>query len=170
MKNHSAQTFQCWIPFIGCIIVFMGICGCVQHISTSADNYSPGSSSIEMHMQTPMVTLSVQPEMTSSSAVPPANPVPPGTGSLTIWCPPSACSVYIDRMYVGDTPPGWGSFTTSVKSGYHTVKITKIGYEDYTQDVYISDGRSQTITANLSEKSFPYYTINPTLTRTEPDY
>jgi hypothetical protein len=73
-------------------------------------------------------------------------------------------------MYVGDTPPGWGSFTTSVKSGYHTVKITKIGYEDYTQDVYISDGRSQTITANLSEKSFPYYTINPTLTRTEPDY
>ena len=170
MKNHAAQTFQCWIAFIGCIIVFMGICGCVQHRATSADNYSPGSSSTGTHVQTALVTLSVQPVMTFSSAVQPANPVSPGTGSLTVWCPPSACSVYIDRMYVGDTPPTWGSFTLSVKSGYHTVKITKIGYDDYTQEVYISDGRSETITANLSEKSYPYYTINPALMRTGPDY
>ena len=170
MKNHAARTFQFWIPFIGCIIVFMGICGCVQNTSTSAKNYSPGSSPIETPMQSPLVTQSVQPLMTSSSAVQPASPVPPGTGSLTIWCPPSACSVYINGMYVGDTPPGWGSLTTSGKSGYHTVKITKIGYDDYTQDVYISDGQSETITANLSEKSYPYYTIHPTLMRTEPDY
>ena len=86
----------------------------------------------------------------------------PGTGSLVIWSSPPACSVYIDGMYAGDTPTGPDSFTTPVKSGPHIVKITKIGYEDYTQNVVISGGGPDTITATLSEKPFPYYTLHPT--------
>jgi hypothetical protein len=70
-------------------------------------------------------------------------------------------------MYVGDTPTGRDSFTTSTESGPHIVKITKIGYEDYTQNVFISRGRSEIVTATLSEKTFPYYTLNPTSTFTE---
>jgi hypothetical protein len=89
-------------------------------------------------------------------------------GSLTIWSLPPACSVYIDGMYAGDTPIGQESFTKSVKSGPHTVKITKIGYEDYTQNVYVSVGKAEIVTATLSEKPFPYYTLNPTSTFTEP--
>jgi hypothetical protein len=73
-------------------------------------------------------------------------------------------------MYVGDTPTGQDSFTTSIQSGPHLVKITKIGYEDYTQNVVISGGRSDTITATLSEKAFPYYTLHPTSTVTESIY
>jgi hypothetical protein len=71
-------------------------------------------------------------------------------------------------MYVGDTPTWRERFTKSVKSGPHTVKITKIGYEDYTQNVYVSVGQLEIVTATLSEKSFPYYTLNPTSIRTEP--
>jgi hypothetical protein len=92
------------------------------------------------------------------------------TGSLVIWSSPPACSVYIDGMYVGDTPTGQDSFTTSIQSGPHIVTITKIGYEDYTQNVVISGGRSDTITATLEEKTFPYYTLHPTSTFTESIY
>jgi hypothetical protein len=71
-------------------------------------------------------------------------------------------------MYAGDTSTGRESFTKSLQSGPHTVKITKIGYEDYTQDVYVPAGKSVIITAALPEKPFPYYTLNPTSTVTEP--
>jgi len=70
-------------------------------------------------------------------------------------------------MYFGDTPTGRESFTKSLKSGPHIVKITKIGYEDYTQNVYVSVGKSMIVTAALPEKTFPYYTLNPTSTVTE---
>jgi hypothetical protein len=73
-------------------------------------------------------------------------------------------------MYAGDTPPGRESFTKSITSGPHTVKITKIGYGDYTQDVYVSVGKSVIVTAALSEKTFPYYTLHPTSTFTESLY
>ena len=73
-------------------------------------------------------------------------------------------------MYFGDTPTGQDSFTTSIQSGPHAVKITKIGYEEYTQSVFISAGRSDTITVTLSEKTYPYYTLHPTSTFTESMY
>jgi hypothetical protein len=73
-------------------------------------------------------------------------------------------------MYVGDTPTRRDSLTISLESGPHTVKITKIGYEDYTQNVFISGGKSEIVTADLSEKTFPYYTLNPTSTFTENFY
>jgi hypothetical protein len=64
-------------------------------------------------------------------------------------------------MYVGDTPTGRESFTKTIQNGPHIVKITKIGYEEYTQNVYVSVGKSGIVTAVLSEKTFPYYTLNP---------
>jgi len=70
-------------------------------------------------------------------------------------------------MYAGDTPVGRESLTALIKNGPHTVKITKIGYEDYMQNVYVSVGKSSIVTATLSEKTFPYYTLDPTLTVTE---
>jgi hypothetical protein len=73
-------------------------------------------------------------------------------------------------MYAGDTPTGRESFILAVKSGPHTVKITKIGYDDFTQNVYVFVGQREIITATLSEKSFPYYTLHPTSAFTEPNY
>jgi len=70
-------------------------------------------------------------------------------------------------MYAGDTPAGRESLTALITNGPHTVKITKIGYEDYMQNVYVSVAKSSIVTATLSEKTFPYYTLDPTSTVTE---
>jgi hypothetical protein len=120
-----------------------------------------------MPAQRPGVTLAATIHTSPFSTETSTGTTTQSTGSLTIWSSPPACSVYIDGMYVGDTPAGRESFTKSIKSGPHTVKITKIGYEDYTQNVYVSVGKSEIVTAVLSEKTFPYYTLNPTSTFTE---
>ena len=140
----------------------------MNNSSTSEGTIPPPSTSMVIPTQTSIAT----PAVTSGKTpfLPETSPgtSTQGTGSLIIWSSPSACSVYIDGMYVGDTPVGKESFTKSLKSGPHTVKITKIGYEDYTQNVYVSVGKPEIVTATLSEKSFPYYTLNPTSTFTEP--
>jgi hypothetical protein len=168
MKNHSFNKLNSWMILTGLIIFFMCCCGCVKYSSTSEGNIPLTSTTHAMPIQTPIVTSTVTPGITPFFTETSTGTSTQSTGSLTIWSSPSACSVYIDGMYVGDTPTWRESFTKSVKSGPHTVKITKIGYEDYTQNVYVSVGQLEIVTATLSEKSFPYYTLNPTSTRTEP--
>jgi hypothetical protein len=70
-------------------------------------------------------------------------------------------------MYAGDTPAVRDSFTKIVRTGPHTLKITKIGYEDYLQNISVSAGESLVVTATLSEKTFPYYSLHPTSPFTE---
>ncbi|UXM84176.1 protein kinase domain-containing protein [Methanococcus aeolicus] len=68
----------------------------------------------------------------------------PKFGYLTIYTS-SGAKVYIDDKYVGYPPIR----QYELYEGQHTVKITKDGYNDYTEDVYISAGGSKTIKANL---------------------
>jgi hypothetical protein len=168
MKNHLFGKLNSWIILTGFVIFFMCCCGCLNDSSASGGTVPPLSTSMVMPTQTSIVMPAV-----TSGKTPFLPETSPGTstqsmGSLIIWSSPPACSVYIDGMYVGDTPLGQESFTKSVKSGPHTVKITKIGYADYTQNVYVSAGKAEIVTATLSEKPFPYYTLNPTSTFTEP--
>ena len=168
MKSDAINSFIFRMILAGIIIFFISCSGCVRY-STPSEIATPPPTIIsrEMPAQTQYVTTTVTifisplPTETSSGAS------TQNTGSLTIWSSPSACSVYIDGMYVGDTPAGRESFTKLIKNGPHTVKITKIGYEDYMQNVYVSVGKSLIVTANLSEKTFPYYTLNPPSTFTE---
>jgi hypothetical protein len=168
MKSDSINSFILRMIPVGIIIIFISCSGCVQYTSPSEIATPPpiitsreipaqtqGMTSTPTLFLSPLTTETSQEESTQS------------TGSLTIWSSPSACSVYIDGMYVGDTPAGRESFTKLLKNGPHTVKITKIGYEDYLQNVYVSAGKSLIVTATLSEKTFPYYTLNPTSTFTE---
>ncbi len=168
MKRHSFPSLISWAILAVLILFFTSCSGCIQYLSPTERDTQPPNTLRGMHDQTP--------GMTSALAIP-VSPLSPetttgaparSTGSLTIWSSPPACSVYIDGMYVGDTPTGRESFTKSVKNGPHTVKITKIGYEDYTQNVYVSIGESVIVTAALPEKSYPYYTLNPTSAFTEP--
>gem|GEM_PF-1772949 len=168
MKRHSFHSFISWMILAGLIIFFTGCSGCIHSSSPPGPAIEPTGTVRGMPDQapgvTPAATTPISPFLTETS---------PGastrsTGSLTIWSTPPACSVYIDGMYAGDTPPGRESFTQSITSGPHTVKITKIGYEDYTQDVIIPLGKSVIVTAALPEKTFPDYTLNPTSTVTEP--
>jgi hypothetical protein len=154
----------------GLIIFFTCCSGCTHPASPSEGAPLPTSTLQGMPDQTPGVTFEatvpVSPFLPETSTATSAM----STGSLTIWSSPPACSVYIDGMYVGDTPAVRESFTKSIKSGPHTVKITKIGYGDYLQTVYVTGGKSEIVTAVLPEKPFPYYTLNPTSTGTESFY
>ena len=167
MKSDSTKAFIFWMILAGIIIFFISCSGCLQYSSVSEIAASPTRTVPEMPAQTqgmtPTATIFISP--LSTKTMPEASAQ--STGSLTIWSSPPACSVYIDGMYVGDTPPDGDSITKLVKNGPHTVKITKIGYGDYQQNVYVSVGQSLIITAALSEKPFPYYTLNRTSTFTE---
>jgi len=167
MKSYSFHSLISQIILTGLIIFFISCSGCIQYSSPTEIATQPTSTLQGIPAQTPGVTsaatLPISPFSTETSK----GTLSQSTGSLIIWSSPPACSVYIDGMYIGDTPTGRESFTKSIKSGPHIVKITKIGYEDYTQNVYVSVGKSDIVTAVLSEKTFPYYTLNPTSTFTE---
>ena len=170
MKSYSFHSLISPMILAGLIIFFTSCSGCIHYSLPTEIAKQPTSTQRGMPAQTQgvtsAVTLPVSPFSTETS---PAT-LSQSTGSLTIWSSPPACSVYIDGMYVGDTPTGGENFTKSIKIGPHIVKITKIGYEDYTQNVYVSVGKSVIVTASLSEKTFPYFTLNPTSTFTESFY
>jgi hypothetical protein len=65
----------------------------------------------------------------------------------------------LQLIHNGFAPP---SARRAGESSPHIVTITKIGYEDYTQNVFVTAGSSEMVTATLPEKTFPYYTLNPT--------
>ncbi|WP_232156308.1 protein kinase domain-containing protein [Methanocaldococcus infernus] len=67
----------------------------------------------------------------------------PKFGYLTIHSTEGA-NVYIDGKYVGHPP-----IHIKLDSGYHTIKITKKGFKDYTKKIYISSGEIKTIDAKL---------------------
>ncbi len=162
MKWYSFHSFIFPVILTGFIIFFTCCSGCINDSSPTGPAAPPTNPLPQIPRTDTRCDTGSDP---ASLPLPPGNlprMVPQGTGSLVIWSSPPACSVYIDGMYAGDTPTGPDSFTTPVKSGPHIVKITKIGYEDYTQNVVISGGGSDTITATLSEKPFPYYTLHPT--------
>ncbi len=170
MKWYSVHPFIFPVILTGLLLFFVCCSGCIDS-SSPQEPATPSTSTVpHIPVQTPGVT---------PAATPPLSPLPPetspgtlphSTGSLSIWSSPPACSVYIDGMYFGDTPTGHDSFTTSLQSGPHFVKISKIGYEDYTQNLVISAGGSDTVTATLLEKTYPYYTLHPTSTFTESIY
>ena len=167
MKSYSYHSLISPMILAGLIIFFTSCSGCIHYSSPTETATWPTSTLPGIPAQTSGVTsaatLPVSPFSTETS---PAT-LSQSTGSLTIWSSPPACSVYIDGMYVGDTPTGRESFTKSIMNGPHIVKITKIGYEDYTQNVYVPVGKSVIVTAALPEKTFPYYTLIPTSTVTE---
>ena len=167
MKHHSIHSLISWMILAGLIIFFTSCSGCTRYSSPSEGATQSTSTLHGMPAQTPGVTSEATLPVSPSSPETSTGTSAQSTGSLTIWSSPPACSVYIDGMYVGDTPAVRESFTKSIKSGPHTVKITKIGYEDYLQTVYVSVGKSVIVTAVLPEKTFPYYTLNPTSTFTE---
>ena len=64
-------------------------------------------------------------------------PPPVSSGSLSIASMPSGASVYLDETYKGITP----LIVSNVSPGRHTIKLTKPGYENYTENVsVIADG------------------------------
>ena len=86
----------------------------------------------------------------------------PDSGSIYVYSTPSGAKINIDRTYKGTTPR-----TVSVSVGYHTIKLTKSGYKDYTaENIYVSAGETKTISARLSPSVVPTARPTPTVPKT----
>ena len=67
-----------------------------------------------------------------------AAPSPPtGTGTLKIQSNPGDACVYIDNEYKGQTPVSGYLTITDLAAGDHDLKVTKLGYNDWTDVVII---------------------------------
>lgn len=74
------------------------------------------------------------------------NPSGPSTGSIYVTSSPSNAMVYIDNVYVGNTPHSVGGYTP----GNHNVEVVKSGYENWASSVYVTAGSSTTVQASLN--------------------
>ncbi|MCK4735252.1 MAG: PEGA domain-containing protein [Methanophagales archaeon] len=68
------------------------------------------------------------------------------TGEIDISSDPSGAMVYLDDSYKGITP----ITISDVPEGYHTVKLTKPGYWDYCETLYVSARSNEFISKHLS--------------------
>ena len=79
-------------------------------------------------------------------------PVPtPITGSLIITSTPIMAEIELDGKAVGRTPLN----LYQVLVGEHTIKFSKSGYKNLTQTAVVSEGKTATINANLTESYSP---------------
>ena len=82
------------------------------------------------------------------------------TGHISVWSNPSGADIYLDDAYQGAT--GSAQFWTYVSMGYHTIRLEKSGYEDYTETVYVSAGDTVTVSTSLSGTPTPTATTSST--------
>ena len=69
------------------------------------------------------------------------------TGTITISSSPSGASIYIDGEYKGTT---WASKSFSVPVRYHTIKLTKSGYNDWETTKYVQANEDVYVSATLT--------------------
>jgi len=86
----------------------------------------------------------------------------PTQGSIYIWSQPSGGWVYVDGIYKGITSSQY--LVISAPPGSHTIKISKIGYGDYSKSVFITAGSSSTVDAYLTAEATPIPTPSSTPT------
>ncbi len=91
------------------------------------------------------------------------------TGSISVWSDPKGAKVYLNGQFKGTT----GTmpiiisgvevtypFCDTVKS--HHIKLTKIGYQDYTTMITVTAGETTSIVATLTPISLPSFVVPPT--------
>jgi hypothetical protein len=167
MYGNSRNSKMFRMILAGLLIFLISASGCVRYPSPSGTATLPAGTYDEMPARTEDVTTAATLFPSPLSTDTPAGAPAQRTGSLVISSSPPASSVYIDGMYAGDTPTVQGSLEKGVKTGPHTVRITKTGYDEYHENVYIFGDESLVVTATLPEKPFPYYTLNRASTFTE---
>ncbi len=84
-------------------------------------------------------------------------------GAISVSSTPSGASVYLDGSYKGTSE----MTIYQVSAGYHTLKLTKSGYYDYSETVTVYNERIATVSARLiAIPVTPWPTPYPTFTRT----
>jgi len=86
-------------------------------------------------------------EFISETLLTPAN-----TGSLYVDSNPRGASIYLDDNYEGETPRR----IDFIPVGSHTVRLSKEGYRDYVQQVWIQANQTTTISISLIVEAIRY--------------
>lgn len=84
----------------------------------------------------------------------------PDSGSIYVYSTPFGAKINIDGADRGTAP----LTISDVSVGYHTIKLVKSGYEDYTKNIYVSAGETKTISASLALTPRVVPTARPTPT------
>lgn len=72
--------------------------------------------------------------------------VSPGTGSIYAVSTPQGADVYVDGRYYGTAP----QIASSLSIGYHQVRLSLSGFQDWTGSIYVEDGKTTTVSRTLS--------------------
>ncbi|OPY37123.1 MAG: PEGA domain protein [Methanoregula sp. PtaU1.Bin051] len=99
------------------------------------DGYQPYETSVVIHEDT-----HIHAELVPIAA----------TGTLAVMSNPAEARVLVDGIMVGLTP-----YSGTTIAGEHTVKVSKINYEDYTTTVTVEGGKTTTVTATLVPSGKP---------------
>jgi hypothetical protein len=70
----------------------------------------------------------------------------PSTGSIYVTSEPSGAKIYLDNKYEGKTP----HTITEVPPGYHTIKLTLMGYHNWTKRIQVTAGETAYVHATLT--------------------
>jgi len=74
------------------------------------------------------------------------SPVQPATGSIYVTSVPSGASVYVDGTYYGPSP----QLASGLSPGYHQVRISLSGFQDWTGSVNVQSDVTTRISQTLS--------------------
>jgi len=83
--------------------------------------------------------------------------ISPGTGSIYAVTTPQGAGVYVDGRYYGISP----QIASGLSIGYHQVRLSLSGFQDWTGSVYVEDGKTTTVTQTLSVSPTTYPTSAP---------
>jgi hypothetical protein len=84
-------------------------------------------------------------------------PYAQGTGSIYAVSTPQGASVYVDGKYYGPAP----QIATSLSPGYHQVRLSLSGFQDWTGNIYVESGKTTTVSQQLSVSPTQYPTSAP---------
>ena len=73
----------------------------------------------------------------------------PNYGSIVVDGSPVAANVTLDGIHIGTLPLK----VDNILVGCHALKISKAGYNDYTQNVFITEGKTTTVNIVLTKQS-----------------
>jgi hypothetical protein len=95
-------------------------------------------------------TVGVSTGQTTSVTATLASDPKPVLGTVSISSDPSGASVYADDIYVGQTTHGIPLVFTQVKPGYHTLLLSKSGYQDYSTNGVVTAGQNLDLVVKLT--------------------
>ncbi len=88
-------------------------------------------------------------EKTAQPAEKGTNPKEAATvGTVQVATTPDGADVYADGEFVGNAPA-----TLKLSAGKHTVKVTLVGYKDWSREISVSAGSAQELAATLERQN-----------------